>query len=246
MIRVLLVDDEQPARDHLRELLHAHADIEIVGEAEDGERAIDLVSSLQPGLIFLDIKMPGPSGLEVAASLPLPRPHIVFCTAFDQYAVEAFEVHAVDYLLKPVNSARLAKTLQHVRQTTAGESDEAVDRVLRGGPKPRPRFLAKHGGRFRVVPQDEVNYLSIQDGITAVHTVEAACWIDLSLAEVERRLDPAEFVRISREAIVRVGAIAEVLPIVGGYAEVVLRTGERLTVSRRRVRDLMDTLVGGT
>ncbi len=157
----------------------------------------------------------------------------------------ALEVHAVDYLLKPVNAVRLAKTLQHVRESAAGERDEAVDRVLRAGPQPRPRFLAKHGGRFRVVPQEEVSYLSIQDGLTAVHTAGTACWIDLSLAELERRLDPAEFVRISRETIVRVGAIAEVLPLVGGYAEVILRTGERLTVSRRRTRELMETLTGG-
>ena len=153
MIRVLLVDDEQPARDHLRELLAPHADIEIAGEAEDGQQAIDAISALQPDLVLLDIQMPGSSGLDIAASLPLPRPKIVFCTAFDEYAVDAFEVHAVDYLLKPVNRVRLAKALDRVRQTVVPARDEAVDGLIRARPLPQPRFLVKQGGRYRVVAE---------------------------------------------------------------------------------------------
>src|SRR5687767_12208366 len=102
-IRALIVDDEDPARERLRRLLGEVRDVEIVGEAQDGEQAIDQIARLSPSAVFLDIQMPGCSGLEVAASLPSPRPHIIFCTAFDQYAVDAFELNAVDYLLKPVN-----------------------------------------------------------------------------------------------------------------------------------------------
>ena len=109
MIRVMLVDDEQAARERLRQLLGPIPGLEIVGEAADGEQAIERIVELRPDLVLLDIQMPGCTGLEVAASLPSPRPRIIFCTAFDQYAVDAFELHAVDYLLKPVNRVRLAR-----------------------------------------------------------------------------------------------------------------------------------------
>ena len=242
MIRVLLVDDEQPARDHLKELLAPHPDVEIAGEAEDGEQAIELIAALKPDLVLLDIQMPGCSGLDVAASLPLPAPKIVFCTAFDEYAVEAFEVYAVDYLLKPVNRVRLAKALDRVRQSVVSVRDEAVERLIRAGPRPQPRFLAKYGGRYRVTAEEEIDYFSIEEGLTALHSRGQRCWMDITLAELERRLDAAVFIRISREHIARVAAIAEVLPLVGGYAEVVLKNGEHLPVTRRRFKSLLDVL----
>lgn len=242
MIRVLLVDDEQPARDHLRELLTPHADVEIAAEAEEGEQAIELIAAAKPDLILLDIQMPGCSGLDIAASLPSPRPKIVFCTAFDKYAVDAFEVHAVDYLLKPVSRVRLAKALDRVRQAVVPSRDEAVDNLIRSQPRPQPRFLVKHGGRYRVIAEEEADYFSIENGMTAIHAGGQRCWMDVTLAELERRLDPSGFVRISREHVVRIAAIAEVLPLVGGYAEVVLRSGDRLPVSRRRLNRVLDTL----
>lgn len=116
MIRAILVDDEQPARDRLRMLLSAIPDVTIVGEAEDGEEAVGLIARLNPDLVLLDIQMPGRSGFEVAAALPAPRPKIIFCTAFDQYAIEAFEMHAIDYLLKPVSRARLVEAVGRVWQ----------------------------------------------------------------------------------------------------------------------------------
>ena len=242
MIRVLLVDDEQPARDHLRELLAPHSDIEVAGEAEDGEQAIESIAALKPELVLLDIQMPGCSGLDVAASLSLPRPKIVFCTAFDDYAVDAFEVYAVDYLLKPVNRVRLAKALDRVRPTIAPVRDEAVDRMISVEPRPHPRFLAKYGGRYRVTAEEEIDYFSIEEGLTALHSGGQRCWMDITLAELERRLAPSAFIRISREHIARIAAIAEVLPLVGGYAEVVLKNGEHLPVARRRLKSLLDVL----
>ncbi len=116
MIRTVIVDDEAPARDRLRQMLGAIGDVHVVGEAQDGEQALKQISGLRPDLVFLDIQMPGRSGLEVAATLPAPRPRIIFCTAFDQYAVHAFELHALDYLLKPVNRARLAAAVERVRR----------------------------------------------------------------------------------------------------------------------------------
>ena len=124
MIRTVLIDDEAPARDRLRSLLDACEEVEIVGEAGDGEQALRVVAERRPDLIFLDIEMPGRNGMEVAATLTPPRPRIVFCTAFDQYAIEAFEHHALDYLLKPVNRERLQSTIERVRATLA-ESRES-------------------------------------------------------------------------------------------------------------------------
>ena len=115
MIRTLLVDDEEPARDRLRGMLAAFDQVEVVGEARDGEEALQRVAELQPDLIFLDIQMPGRTGMEVAASLAPPRPRVIFCTAYDEYAIEAFELHAADYMVKPVNRKRLAGAIERVR-----------------------------------------------------------------------------------------------------------------------------------
>ena len=154
MIRAVLVDDEQPARERLRQLLAAHPDVEVVGEAEDGVQAAEQIAELQPDVVFLDIQMPGASGLDVAASLGARRPFVVFCTAFDQYAVDAFELSATDYLLKPVNRARLAAALDRIRLATGGA---AISRSLAVGRRgeaglPPTRFLARRGSRYKVVP----------------------------------------------------------------------------------------------
>src|SRR5688572_27528223 len=139
-IRTLLVDDEQPARDRLRQLLAGVAEVDIVGEAEDGVQAIERIGELAPDLVLLDIQMPGCSGLEVAASLARPRPAIIFCTAFDQYAVDAFELHAVDYLLKPVNRARLQAALDRVREHRAVQRERQLDQVTRAAQAGPSRF----------------------------------------------------------------------------------------------------------
>ena len=130
MIRVLLVDDEEPARDRLRQLLSSFGDFEVVGEAVDGEQALEKISHFRPDLVFLDIQMPGRSGIEVAASLPPPRPAIIFCTAFDRHAIRAFELHALDYLLKPVSRTRLAKALARVRSTAEKNFDSALKGLI--------------------------------------------------------------------------------------------------------------------
>ena len=130
-MRVLIADDEAPARTRLRQMLAAHPDVEIAGEAETGAQAMELAAELKPDLLLLDIQMPGSTGIDVAACLPEPRPHIIFCTAFDQYAVDAFELHAVDYLLKPISRARLAQALDRVRRWRR--------RAIRPGPRSAQR-----------------------------------------------------------------------------------------------------------
>jgi two-component system LytT family response regulator len=243
-MRVLIVDDEPVARDRLRLLLSAFDDIQIAGEAEDGEQAMERISELQPDLVLLDIQMAGCSGIEVANSLPSPRPKIIFCTAFDQYAVDAFELCAVDYLLKPVNRIRLAHAIERARTSGTGETDANVDRVSQTARMAPLRFLGRRGSRFVVIPQKDVVYWGLDGGLTKLYTAGQNYVMEPALNELERRLDPAVFCRISRAAIVNLDYVSEVDMLVGGYGDALLKTGVRLEVSRRRVRILMAKLEG--
>lgn len=238
-MRVLIVDDARPARDRLRELLRELEDLEIVGEAEDGEQAIEQIGTLRPDLVLLDIQMAGCSGLEVAGSLPSPRPKIVFCTAFDQYAVDAFELCAVDYLLKPVNRARLAQAIERARGKTAADVDASMDRVARRPRMAPTRFLGRRGSRFLVISQADVVYFGSESGLTQLHTADQRYVMEPTLNDFERRLDPVVFCRVSRTIIVNLDYVKEVEMLEGGYGEAVLRNGLRLEVSRRRVKELM-------
>jgi two-component system LytT family response regulator len=241
-IRVLIVDDERPARDRLRHLLAAATDIEIVGDAEDGESAMQQIAQHAPDVVFLDIQMPGCTGLELVASLPAPRPRIVFCTAYDAHAVDAFELNAVDYLLKPVNRARLDKALERLRQP-GGEVDGPIDRATRTEGAPA-RLLARRGSTFRVIQARDVLCFVSEHSLTKAIVDGDHYWMQPTLNELEERLDASQFFRISRAAIVNLDAVKEVAPLPGGHAEVRLTDGARLEVSRRRFKDLTARLGG--
>jgi two-component system LytT family response regulator len=247
MIRALLVDDEEPARERLRRLLTELGGVEVSGEAGDGEQAMEHIATLKPDLVFLDIQMPGCTGMEVAASLAAPRPRIIFCTAFDQYAVDAFELNAVDYLLKPVNRARLEKALERVRGEGARaggkDADGAIDRAGRDGGAPA-RFLARKGATFRVVPAREVLYFASENGLSKLQAAGQHYWMQPTLNDLEARLEPKQFFRISRAVIVNLDAVRDVAPLVGGQGEVTLVDGSKLEVSRRRFADLTERLGG--
>jgi two-component system LytT family response regulator len=245
MIRTVIVDDEQPARARLQQLLSAHGDVTVVGEAEDGVQAIEQVTALAPDLVVLDIQMPACTGLEVAASLAHPRPAIVFCTAFDQYAVDAFELHAADYLLKPVNRARLAAALDRVRdRRAAGAREGGLDLLSRADGLAPARFLARKGARYRVVPRQDVVAFTFDEGLTRLHTATEQLWMQPTLAALARRLDPQSFLQISRTAIVSLDGVREAKPFPDGTGEVVLTSGLTLPVTRRRWRALIEHLEG--
>lgn len=241
-IRTLLVDDEPLARERLIRLLASEADVEIVGEASNGEEACEMIAELKPDLVLLDIQMPGCSGIEVAASLPEPRPNIVFCTAHDEHAVDAFELHAVDYLLKPVNRARLAKTLKRIRQASTDSRSDALDNAQRASGDYPTRFLAKRRTRYCVIPRNEVVSFISEGGLTRLQTESEHYWMQPTLRELDNRLDPAHFCRISRAAIVHLDRIREVNPLAGGHGEVVMSNDETLEVSRRRLKVLMERI----
>ena len=236
-MRVLIIDDEAPARLRLRQLLAAHADVEITGEAETGTHALELAAQLKPDVLLLDIQMPGCTGIDVAARLPEPRPRVIFCTAYDQHAVDAFELRALDYLLKPIGRARLAQALDRVREAPAP--------ALATAPSAPARFLCRSGSHYVSVGEEKVVYFCSEDGLTRLTGEGAQYWMDPTLNELEARVDPARFFRVSRAAMVNLSAVTEVHPMPGGSGEVVMKNGVRLEVSRRRYRDLMAALGGG-
>lgn len=252
-LTALLVDDEAPARARLRQLLSERADVTIVGEADDGVQAIERIQALAPDVVFLDIQMPGCTGLEVAASLGQPRPAVIFCTAFDQHAVDAFELQAVDYLLKPVTRARLDAALARVVRPVAppaadapadangsDHDDSSADAPVPGGPP--TRFLARRGARYLVVPVADVVAFSFDDGQTRLHTTTEQLLMQPTLAQLQRRLDTARFFQISRSVVVHLDAIREAKPHTDGTGQLVLSNGTTVDVSRRRWRPLLDQL----
>jgi two-component system LytT family response regulator len=245
VIRALLVDDEQPARERLRQLLAAHADIEVVGEAEDGVQAAELIAEREPDIVFLDIQMPGASGLDVAASLGARRPLVVFCTAFDQYAVDAFELSATDYLLKPINRARLAAALDRVRQAAGAHAfGRPLAEAARDAGLSPTRFLARRGARYKVVPAAEVVAFTFTDGVTRLVTAAETLSMQPTLAALARRLDPARFCQVSRTVVVHLDAVREARPFADGTGEVLLSNGQTVLVTRRRWRALVEKLGG--
>ena len=232
-MRILIVDDEAPARARLRQMVASQEGFEIAGEASTGVEAIRLVSELKPDVLLLDIQMPVCSGIDVAASLPNPRPQIIFCTAHDQHAVDAFELHAIDYLLKPISRVRLAEALQRVRSLPAAPRHISPT-----------RFLVKSSSHYLVVGESRVLYFSSEDGLTKLIAEGGQYWMDPTLNELELRLDRSRFFRISRAALINLNAVEQVVPLPGGGGEVLLKNGIRLEVSRRRFPALLQLLEG--
>lgn len=254
-LSVLIIDDEPLARRRVLRVLAGLDGFRVAGEAGDAETAFTQIRALAPDIVLLDIQMPGASGLDVAASLGQPRPAIIFCTAFDQHAVDAFELQAVDYLLKPVTRARLDAAIARVRRpspppaapppaTAEAESDSdetgGDDAPLPGGPP--ARFLARRGARYLVVPVADVIAFSFDDGQTRLHTATEQLLMQPTLAQLLRRLDGARFFQISRSVVVHLDAVREAKPHTDGTGQLVLSNGTTVEVSRRRWRPLLDQL----
>ncbi len=243
-MRVLIVDDEEPARSRLRQMLASHQDLTIAGEAETGPQAMELAVRLKPDLMLLDIQMPGCSGIDVAACLPEPRPRIIFCTAFDRHAVDAFELNAVDYLLKPISRVRLAEALARARSLVAGIGRAALDVAARSLVSGPARFLARRGNHYVVIGEAHVLCFASDGGLTRIVCDDTEYWMDPTLNELEGRLDPGRFFRISRAAIINLNAVLEIHPMPGGSGEVLMKGGRHLEVSRRRFHALLEHMAG--
>ena len=251
-IRTLIVDDEPLAREGVRLLLHEHADFEVVAECGSGEEAVQQIEAADPDLVFLDVQMPGLDGFGVLESLSSRQlPSVVFVTAYDQFALRAFEAHALDYLLKPLEAERFGKALDRVRAQFKARQPGAVDEKLRMllaslGAKDNylERMVARTGGKIIIVRVEDVDWIEAAANYVRVHIGAQQFLVRETMANLEARLDPEKFLRIHRSVIVRKDRIKELEPLFQGDYSVVLADGTRLT-SSRGYRDKIQSFLNG-
>ena len=245
-LRVLLADDEPLARALLRRMLAEHDDVVVVGEAAEGEAALALVRAERPDVLFLDVQMPRLTGPELIRALGAPAPAIVFVTAFDAYAVEAFELRAVDYLLKPFDEERLADALARVRERAAPPpSDVAAMLELALGRAQRVggRIFLTDGPRTVIRRFEDIDWLEADRKVVRVHAAGHTYTTPGPLAALEQRLDPQTFARVSRSVIVNLDRVAEIQPWFGAELVLIMADGARLTTSRG-YRARLDRVMG--
>jgi two-component system LytT family response regulator len=245
-MRILVVDDEAPARERLKRLLADIEGVELIGEAEDGPQAVELIEREQPDLVLLDIQMPGLDGFGVIEALEEP-PLVVFVTAYDEYAIRAFEVNALDYLLKPISHERLEKAVHRACEAQA-EGRDLTSRLapllesLAGQGHYLTRLAVRDKNRIRVLDADAVDWIGVEDEQAFVHVGSEAYLIRRTLADLEMRLDPARFFRAHRSAIVNLDRVKEIVPWFKGSHKLRLTTGAEVELSRAQARALRKIL----
>ena len=246
-IRAVIVDDEAPARALLREFLSAHADVEVVGECANGFEAVKVIGELEPDLVLLDVQMPKLDGFEVLELLERP-PVVVFVTAFDEYALKAFEVHAVDYVLKPVGRERLSEALAHARGRLGAPAAAPAPAPSALAAAARPpgqfveRILVKDGANVHIVPVERLDWIEAQDDYVAIRADGKTHLKPQTLAEIAAGLDPARFVRIHRSYVLNVERLARLELYAKDSRVAILKDGKELPVSRAgyaRLRELL-------
>jgi two-component system, LytTR family, response regulator len=258
-MRVLIVDDEPLARSRLRRLVAARDDLELVGECADGREAIDAIRSEKPDLVFLDVQMPEVNGFEVIRALePDAIPPVIFVTAYDQYALRAFEVHAIDYLLKPFDDERFDRAVAGARERRRQERAELLGERMAAllsevtGEKSVPgdeesgyldRIAIRSSGRVQFVRVDDLDWIEGSGVYVKLHTATKEYLLRDTLSSLDERLDPARFARIHRSTIVNVDRVSELRPGAHGEYVVVLHDDTELKLSRR-YRSGLDALLG--
>ena len=224
-MRAVIVDDEPLARLGVRQLLAKHTDVALVGEARDGREAVATLAAVRPDVVFLDVEMPELGGFEVLRALPAGvRPLVIFLTAYDTFAVQAFDAQAIDYLVKPVSEARFDAALSRARERL--RAHEALKRA--------ERLVFGTGGVDLIVAPEEIGWIEADDYYAAVHALGRRHLVRESLASLEARLDSTQFVRVHRSAIVNLAHVREVRSPATGESAIVLRDGSALPISRRR------------
>ncbi|MBI4325305.1 MAG: response regulator transcription factor [Chloroflexi bacterium] len=250
-IRTLIVDDEPLARERLRKLLEAEPEIEIVGECADGREAVDRIEAQSPELVFLDVQMPELDGFGVLEALGSERmPAVIFVTAHDKFALRAFDVHAIDYLLKPFDRERFKTALQRALNRLQGQPAGELNQRLLGlladlktHAKPADRLVVKSEGRVLFVRTDDIDWIEAADNYVNLHVGTESHLLRETMSALETKLAPSKFLRISRSTIVNVERIKELQPMFHGEYVVILRNGARLTLSRSH-REKLHQLMG--
>lgn len=241
-IRVMIVDDEAPARAIVAEFLSEHPQFTIVAECANGYEAVKAAAGCRPDLIFLDIQMPKLDGFEVAGLIG-PGPKIVFVTAYDEYALRAFEVHAVDYLLKPFSVERFGEVVAHAEQVFRNQERQPLEEVTASAiRKPLQRIAFRDGAAIDVVPVQRIDYIEAQDDYVHVFTRGEKKTRQQTLADLERLLDPGRFVRVHRSYIVNLESLARVEPYAKDSRVALLKDGTRIPVSRAGYERLKELL----
>jgi len=261
LLRVVIVDDEPLGRERIEDLLRDESGVEVVARAEDGKEAVEAIQELEPDLVFLDIEMPRMSGIEVVREVgPDAMPCTVFVTAYDQYALQAFDLAAVDYLVKPFSDERFQEAFRRARRKVELEDlsslRERLQAVLAGGALPEDsseepptsesthlkRIAVQKRGRMRVVPVSEIDHISASGVYAELHVGSDTHLVRTSLRALEEQLDPEEFFRIHRSEIVRLDRVELLLRESGGSYQVQLDSGEKLPVGRSRREELESRL----
>jgi len=253
-LRVLIVDDEPLARERLRTLLADDPDVEIAAECGDGSGAVDAVRELNPDLVFLDIQMPELDGFEVVSEVGAERmPPVVFVTAYDEYAIRAFDVHALDYLLKPFERERFERALERAKEEVARGNERRQTEQLRGllaeigradeADAGAGRFVIRSRGRITIVRPDELDWIESAGNYVRLHTPDGSHLMRQTMRRMADRLPAREFIRVSRSAIVRVDRIHELMCLAHGEYEIVLQDGTKVKSSRSYI-DEINALLG--
>ena len=239
-ITAVIVDDEPLARERVRELLEAEEDIDIVGEASNGAEALTMIASDEPDLVFLDIQMPGLDGFAVLRELGQDRmPTVVFVTAFDEYAMQAFDAHAIDYLLKPFDRERFVMSLTRARDVMRGRAKSDLDTrlaslldELKPGPSYLDRVLVKTGGRSLLLRVEDIDWIEAAGNYLRLHVGRQRHLLRETMAGLESQLDPSRFVRVHRSSMVNLERIASFEPALHGDYRITLADGRSLTLTR--------------
>jgi two-component system LytT family response regulator len=246
-MRVLIVDDELPARNKLRRLLQQETDIEAIFDVVDGYQALECVATERPDVLFLDIQMPEISGLEVAASLPTPAPLIVFVTAYDQYAIRAFDANATDYLLKPYDAVRLQRAIQRVRErmkarvlmaSGAGQSATLPDFGNNVGAHSIKQLLISERGVTHVVKVEQIEWIETADNYVILHTADTHPLLRQTMTSLLASLG-SEFIRCHRRVAVRHECVVRIIALDKGDSELLLHSGVRVPCSRQYRADVL-------
>jgi two-component system LytT family response regulator len=240
-VQCLIVDDERLARRHLARLLAPHADFHIAGEAVNAIEAMERIADLKPDVAFLDIEMPGLNAFDMLAQISEP-PLVIFTTAYDEYAIQAFDANAIDYVLKPIQPSRLAQALEKVREkiqnARPGRSlslQRGLSSLRRGPPA---KIAARRGRRIILLAPREILFISIEDGLVFAHTHQERFVLDRTIGDMEVLLTGAPFFRVSRSAIVNLNHARELIPGSSGTSTMKLVNGLEIGVSRDRARTL--------